>query len=646
MIAAPVIPWLIASTAAAIMPLQAHVSLWAWLLAIGMLLWRTGELTGRLPTLRPWQHLTLALLATAGVLATYRSLLGQSAGSSLIVVLATLKLAESANQRDATLLLYLNLFLCFVRFIFTQQFPEALLLLPQLLVTLAALHTLHGTPHAHWQARLRQSGRLLGQAIPLALLLFVLFPRLDGPLWRLPNDAHHARTGLSDSMSPGNIASLSQSTEVAFRVQFHGTTPARSNLYWRGPVLSHFDGRSWLPTHRREPSVLPAAGKAPICYTVIQEPHHKHWIFALEALAELPVESRLNGEYQLQSIRPQHDLKRYTLTSWQRYRLPDDPASLQEALQLPPDTNPEALALARQWRASSRTASDVVNQALQHFHLQPFHYTLRPPLLGEQPIDDFLFRSQRGFCEHYASSFVWLMRAAGIPARVVTGYQGGEPNPAGGYWIIRQSDAHAWAEVWLGDQGWQRVDPTAAVAPNRIEQGLATALPETEPLPLIIRNHSAWLRGLRLGWDAAIHRWNQQLLGYDSQRQLTLLKSLGIPDLAPWQTAALLTGCIALPLLPALLWQAWQRQRQVDPLAAAWLRYCRTLARHGLARPPAQTATEFASQAIHRWPLHAPSIREITQLYLQLRYYPHPDPAKLARLRKLISTFNPSDLSK
>lgn len=634
--------WLIAATALAIIPLQPYVGTWAWLVAIGLVLWRTEQFLGRLPPLRRWQLIALTLLACAGIFATYRSLLGQSAGSSLVVTLAALKLAETRTRRDAVLLLYLNYFLAFVRLIFSQALPEALWLLPQLLLTSAALAALYQERDTDWRAGLRQSGLLLLQSLPLALLLFVVFPRIEGPLWRLPQDSQQGRTGLAETMSPGNIASLSQSYAVAFRVQFQGPPPPQSSLYWRGPVLSRFDGRTWHPQRDSGERIRPVAGSQPISYYITQEPHRRRWIFALEAAAALPANSSLNLDYQLLADQPLNELQRYQLKSWRQYQLPETENRLLQALELPADVNPQARELAQQWRLASQTPRQVVDLALRHFNRQQYYYTLQPPLLGEHSVDDFLFRSRRGFCEHYASAFVFLMRAAGIPARVVTGYMGGERNPVGDYLIVRQSEAHAWAEVWLDDAGWQRVDPTAAVAPARVELGLAEALPESDSLPLAIRGQPALMRALRLGWDSVINRWNQQFLGFDSQQQQSLLKRLGIDHLASYRMAGLLAGGILLALLPSLLWlYLGLRGPAIDPAQRAYLRFCRKLARSGLARHPAETASELALRATERWPEQRAEIEAIRDLYLQIRYRPHPDPQSLRQLQKRIAGFRP-----
>lgn len=633
--------WLTAATAVAIVPLAPYVNLWAWLVALLLLSWRAGQDVGRLPPLRRWHLIGLTLLACIGIFATYRSLWGQTAGSSLVVTLAALKLAETRNRRDATLLLYLDYFLALVHFIFSQSLPQALWLLPQLWLTTAALMSLQRSTALPWRDQGKQAGRLLLQALPLAALLFVLFPRIEGPLWRLPQDASQGKTGLGDSMSPGNIAALSQSAEVAFRVQFNGPPPPKASLYWRGPVLTRFDGRTWLPGRLPSPPIEPVSGSDAIGYTLTQEAHDRRWIFALEALAELPPNSGLNRDYVLQADLPQNELKRYSLKSWRKYQLPESEYDLQQALRLPTGFNPRARQLAQQWRADSRTPGKVVDHALRYFNQQQFFYTLQPPLLGNNSVDNFLFNSRRGFCEHYASSFVFLMRAAGVPARVVTGYMGGELNPVGGYLIVRQSDAHAWAEVWLGDAGWQRVDPTAAVAPARVQQDLASALPISDSLPLAIRGQPQLLRALRLGWDAVQNRWNQQFLGYDSLHQNSLLKRLGIDELASLRMASLLGGGLLLTLLPSLVWLWWRhRAPAMDPVAATYQHFCQQLARHGLPRHPAETPSDFAQRARQRWPQQKPEIDAITRLYLQLRYHPAPKPADLQKMRQQVKALN------
>ena len=253
------------------------------------------------------------------------------------------------------------------------------------------------------------------------------------------------------------------------------------------------------------------------------------------------------------------------------------------------------------------------------FRQEDFHYTLRPPLLGADAIDEFLFDSRRGFCEHYASAFVFLMRAAGVPARVVAGYQGGELNPVDGYLTVRQSDAHAWAEIWLADEGWLRIDPTAAVALLRIEQGIVAALPAGEPLLGIIRLDADWMRDLRNRWEAANNTWNQWVLGYNPQRQREVLSRLGWPD-PDWRSmTALLAVLCGLALLVVALWTLPGRRRD-DPVQRAWQAYCAQLGRRGIIRADWEGPLDFAQRVAREKPELATLTSEAARHYAELRY--------------------------
>src|SRR5207247_709262 len=312
------------------------------------------------------------------------------------------------------------------------------------------------------------------------LLLFFLFPRVQGPLWGMPQDAYSGVTGLSETMSPGSISSLSLSDAIAFRVKFETGPPSRAQLYWRGPVLSDFDGLAWrvgLPQLRRNMSI--EATGSPVDYEVTLEPHNRNWMFALEMPARLPPSARLTSEYLVISLTPIRSRIRYEMRSFPKFQAASgaNPEDLALALRLPRGVNPRSLALAREWRESLADNSAIVRRAIEFFRGSRFEYTLQPPALGQNSVDEFLFDTKQGFCEHFASSFVFLMRAAGVPARVVTGYQGGDTNPVDGYMVVRQADAHAWAEVWLAENGWTRVDPTAAAVPVRIELGITAARP-------------------------------------------------------------------------------------------------------------------------------------------------------------------------
>ncbi|MGH8757531.1 MAG: transglutaminaseTgpA domain-containing protein, partial [Burkholderiales bacterium] len=439
--------------------------------------------------------------------------------------------------------------------------------------------------------KLHLAGTLLIQAVPLMVVLFLLFPRVQGPLWGLPQDAYSGITGLSDTMSPGSLSELTLSDAVAFRVKFDDPAPKASMLYWRGPVLWRFNGRTWYARRYTvsKPPELQALDK-PLRYTVTLEPHNRNWLFALDMPGTLPPQAGITPDFQILSNAPVRNRMRYDIGSYLKYQtgVNEDPAELRRALQFARNSNPRAMELAQSWRRSAGDEMSIINQALNLFRKDNFYYTMLPPLLGEHPVDEFLFDTKRGFCEHYASSFAFLMRAAGIPARIVTGYQGGEFNAVDDYFIVRQADAHAWVEVWLKQRGWVRIDPTAAVSPLRVEAGIAAAVPATDPLPLFVRHDYPWLRQARFIWDAMANNWNQWVLGYTQQRQAQFMMQLGMSE-ATWQNMAIAllaaSGFIMLGLAGMILWRLRTAPR--DPVQMAYHKFCGKLAKDGLARRPA-----------------------------------------------------------
>jgi transglutaminase-like putative cysteine protease len=510
--------------------------------------------------------------------------------------------------------------------------------------TLAALRR-GSQARGGWQTQLLAAGRLTLQGIPLAVLLFVLFPRLAGPLWGLPADAT-ARTGLSDRMAPGSISELSLSDEVAFRVAFQGAPPRSPELYWRGPVLGRFNGREWSSVFRLQRGRFAQREGPVIEYTVTLEPHGKLWLFALEHATGLPRATTddkivagpandvafLTSDQQLLARTAVTQSVRYTQRSALRASVPAIDGDQVDNLQLP-RSNPRSTAFARELRSRVDSDRAYIAAVLDWFHTGPFVYTLTPPLLARDPVDAFLFDTRRGFCEHYASGFVVLLRAAGIPARVVTGYQGGEMNPDGGYMIVRQSDAHAWAEA-LVDGRWQRFDPTAAVAPSRIEQGLGAALPAGEPVPYLARLEMTWLKSLRLHWDAINYQWQRGVVGFNVGRQQDLLRDFGLDNAHPVQLVVVI-AVMAFAWGLALLGLSRLRRAQIDPEVALWSRVCRRLARAGLARRPDEGPLDFAERAAAHWPRWSSLIRRIGESYARLHYGPERGQraALLAQLR-------------
>jgi len=665
---APLIYGLIACILLVSAPHAEHLPLWVSAECAALLAWR-AYLSYRAAPLPPrWLLLGITLASVAAIALIFRSLFGREVGVTLLILLSTLKLLELRALRDATVLIYLSCFIIITNFFYSQSIPTALFMLFTLLVIMATWVHLH-TGDLKLKPRLRIAGVLLLQAIPLSLILFVLFPRVQGPLWGLPQDAY-ASSGLSDTMSPGSLSKLSLNDAVAFRVTFDGTVPPREQMYWRGPVLWDFDGSTWTRGHNATllPPKLDDAG-SPVNYTVTLEPHNKRWLFALDLPGKLSIAADLAPDFQLLSRNPVNARIRYQASSFLSYRanLEEPPQQMRRALALPRGFNPQARKLAAAWRAEAEATPSpsfdklrtgqaspggrgsnrpaginerLVRTVLNHFNQGGFEYTLEPPLLGANGIDEFLFSTKQGFCEHYAGSFVFLLRAAGVPARVVTGYQGNEYNALGNYYIVRQSDAHAWAEAWLPERGWVRYDPTAAIAPARIQSGLSAAVSNTAVLPFMARNPPQWLRELRFNWDALANRWNQWVLGYNPEMQFAFLTRLGMEDIT-WQKMALnmLAGIFILVGLFTLILLRRLVVRSRDPVQAAWLKLCRKLGKAGLPRMPHEGPLDYADRVAAARPEIADNIHDLAARYIGLRYEPRNEAAAQQAFKRAVASF-------
>lgn len=620
----PLIYGLLLSVLMVIAPHAGHLPPWVSALCIVLLVWRGYLAWSGNPLPKRGLLMILTLTSLSGILIDFHTLFGREVGVTLLMLLACLKLLELRTARDAMALIFLSCFILITNFLYSQSLLTALYMLATLLVIVTGWVHLHA-PGIAVKPRLRVATVLLLQAIPLTLILFILFPRVPGPLWGLPQDAF-ARSGLDDTMSPGSVGRLALSDAVAFRVSYRGTPPPRSQMYWRGPVLWDFDGHTWTPG-RATRGIAPQFGATglPTEYSVTLEPHNKRWLFALDMPDNISVPARLTDDFQILSQEPVNERLRYEVRSRLDYHanLKESQAQLQRALQLPQTLNPRARQLAASWRADDDHT--VMRRALDYFKQQNFYYTLEPPLLGRNSMDDFLFGTRRGFCEHYASSFVFLMRAAHIPARVVTGYQGGEYNAYGNYYIVRQSDAHAWAEVWLTGRGWVRVDPTAAIAPERVERGLSAALTDSAALPFMARNPPLWLRDLRLNWDALANQWNQRVLAYDSERQFAYLSRFGMKSVS-LQVIYMTAGLGLVIALFALYMLRHLFKREQDKTQAAWQKLCRKLARSGLSRTQHEGPWDFAMRVTAARPDLAASIQDLAARYITLRYGTVSDP--------------------
>ncbi len=598
-----------------------------WLTALILLFigWRIAVMHGRLRA--PPRSLLILMVSAAsgGVFLQYGTLFGREAGVALLSIMISLKLLELKAQRDAVVLVFLAYFLVITNFLFSQTLPTAALMLAAVWVITATMIGLQ-----HRQPPLRHAGvlaaQMLMQAVPLMVALFLFFPRVPGPLWGVPRDATRATTGLSDSMSPGSFGQLSASGDIAFRVEFAGPPPRTAQLYWRGPVFWQFDGRIWTtgvaPPGTGVPSVR--AISEPIAYTVTVEPSSERWLLALDMPTASPPDARLSTDYVLLANAPLRSRLRYEGRSALDFRAGENEteATLRRGLQLPDSLNPRARALAATLRAAASDDRDIVQAVLSRFRNEPFFYTTSPPpLASDDTVDQFLFESRRGFCEHYASSFTFLMRAAGVPARVVTGYQGGVLNPVGNYLVVRQAEAHAWVEVWLPGEGWVRVDPTAAVSPSRVESGIAASIVDSDPLPFLVRGSVPLLSRAGFTLDAITNAWNQRVLAYNVQRQQQLLRDLGL-EASDWRmlSVLLLASAALATLLAVVLALRGLRGERRDPVVIAWARTCRKLARAGLVRSPAEGPSAFARRVGVARPDLAPAVQTIAATYVQLRY--------------------------
>jgi transglutaminase-like putative cysteine protease len=614
------IPWLFIASLAAIAPHFTYQPLWLSLFSVLILAWAGWLWWKNLALPRRWLVVFIVMAGTAGVLLEYRSLFGRDAGVAMLVLFMAMKQLELKGKRDGLVIVTLGYFLLLTHYFYSQSIPTGIWLLIAMWILTASLIRLQGGPASATRSTLRYAATLTVQAIPFMLVLYLLFPRISGPLWGLPQDAHAGKTGLSDTMEPGSISQLVRNSDIAFRVRFDGETPAKEKLYWRGPVMEILDGNSWRPyAGRRTVEQLETISR-PISYETTLEAHNQRWLLALDAPTSLPPETALNGVLAVNHKDPIVNRQRFRLSSSLDYRFnpQEDTEVLTRNLTLPKGINPQTRRLAKQWRESDSRPEVIIRNALEMF-AKDFYYTLRPPLLGRHSVDEFLFNTKRGFCEHYSAAFVVLMRSAGIPARVIGGYQGGEHNPVDGYLVVRQSDAHAWAEVWLAERGWVRIDPTAAVSPSRIEIGIADALDAGEPLPALIQSRIEWLRTARYRWEAINNAWNQQILGYNPQRQRELLSRLGLND-NDWRSLALTLAAICALLLSILTaWTLYQRPR-LDPATRLWHKALRHLKRRQVNSQPWETPLALLQRVKTEQPALAPHFERVVEAYLLTRY--------------------------
>jgi transglutaminase-like putative cysteine protease len=620
-----------------------NLPLWVSGMVALALSWRCLQNLGRLPEVPKWILIPMVLIGGVGVFAEYWTVVGRDAGLALLTVMSSFKFLESRRQRDLLILVFLCYFLIATHFLFSQSMPTAAMMFVTLIVITATLIIIN---QREQQVRvgelLRTSSRLVLYSIPLMLILFVLVPRIPGPLWGLTNEQRGGITGLSDNMSPGKISNLIRSNDVAFRVEFEGVVPPQSQLYWRGPVMARYNGYRWSQAQREPMRKLTLNVSEPaIKYTVTLEPNGEQWLLALDVPARLVPSSLMTSDFQLISKTKINDLRRYTTESRLAYEIGTNESAkyLEITSKYPDQLNPRTTQLGKSLAARFDSSEEIVNEALAMFSRESFFYTLKPPLLGENVVDEFLFESRRGFCEHYAGSFALLMRTAGIPARIVTGYQGGEFNNVGNYLIVRQSDAHAWTEVWIEGRGWIRVDPTAAVSPDRIESGLDDAL-DDEVSSFRIRNRNPIFGNLMFNWDNLQHGWNDWVLNYDDQKQRNFLSDLNL-GIKNWSdmVIALVMMLVAVTGLYWLI--TWYRELPPRPAAYEihFKRLLRKLARRGMVKKPAEDTRAFMRRISTQEIAQTDQLERIIDLYNRIKYGRNGDsPQALKQMRSMINS--------
>ena len=571
------------------LPGATAIAIGATAIVIAALTWR-----------RPLSNLVRGVLAIAivgAVIAQFGFQFGRDTGCALLGAMLAIKPAETTTLRDARSLVGFGLFAPFSAFLLDQGPWTLALGLTAALLGLGALHRLamlEGEIDAPGVLPpMRSAMRLVLFGLPLALAIFWLFPRIATPLWGVPERAA-AKVGLSDTMSPGDWVDLLADDSVAIRARFQGPTPPKQAMYWRGPVLWDFDGRTW--TRGRSLDAFAAdravAGDTRWTYTLEVEPTDRRQLVALDLPLDAPEGAYMTGDHSLRTGRPLASLTRWRMTSAPpvRFQTTLSEPMRRRALAVPAGYDRRTVALGRELRARFGDDEAIVRYALDWIR-RDFAYSISAPPLDRDSIDDFLFRTRVGYCEHFAGGFTVLMRSAGIPTRVVTGYVGGEWNRLGGYWMIRRMDAHAWTEIWLRGRGWVRVDPTAAVAPENIYDTLDDRLPtggglfETLQGPRGIGQVGDWLR----------QNWNDLVLGFNADRQQRMFGPLGFDRLDPMQLAVMF-GVAASLALGLMVWLSLRAPREQDPVLRAWHRLGRRYERLGLGRAPHEPSTAWAER--------------------------------------------------
>lgn len=595
----------------------------------------------------------LALLVICGLvilISQHRSVLGRDGGTSLFVIALALKLMEINSERDLCLITYLAFIVAASLFLYEQSLLMAAYIVMVscvLLATLVCINSYKPDP----RVALKKAGIIIIQAIPMTIILFILFPRIEAPRWMLFEEQHQTKLGLSDHMEPGSISDLGKSNELAFRVKFNGAIPPQSERYWRGPVFSYTNGKNWTPGSSRYKKYLDEvkfSGTA-YQYTILMEPQERNWVYALDMPQEFSPPLMQNASYQIITSADPNKRAEYKITSNVHYNTGYiTKTELRDGTQLPSEPSDRIKQLVTRLHGFDSPPENFIKEVLNHFKKENFHYTLTPPVMENNPIESFLFETRYGFCSHYASAFVYLMRVAKVPARVVTGYQGGEFNKVGDFLEIRQVNAHAWTEVWLENKGWVRVDPTTAIAPERVEEEINVDQFQTGGIINFAVNNNTGklfnaLRQVRQLWNNADYQWQRLVVNYDNMAQSRFLSLFGINDIKAmcyWMIS--LFALITILLSGFLL---YSRQKNTDKVLRIYNQFSKKCHKHGLIRATGEGAKDFAERVKLKIPEQTEAIDKITRIFIKLRYERVSNLEDIKQLSKLIDGFNPGKSS-
>lgn len=636
------LPWTLGALAFSVVPHLQFLPAWVTVIFLGCCAWRLQVERKRWRLPPAWIRIILALFCFIGVLASYESVSGVGPGSALLAVMAALKLLETKQRRDQFVLLFISIFLIMSSLLREQYLWSLPYLFAGVLFTMTAWLRMSDARKVSVRQSLGTGARLIAYSAPLMIAMWIFFPRIATPFWAVPIDTSSATSGLSDQMSPGDVSSLSLSNAVAFRVSFDGEVPPPYKRYWRGLVLHRFNGRTWSgndPAMGSRPRDDVEYLGDPISYQVTMEPTQQHWVFALDVPYETDLDRTFMArQQQLARIQPIDQRISYNAVSHTDFRLNSElgRTARQYYLGLPENSNPRTQEMSRNMRETAGSAEDFINQVLKKFNNEEFFYTLEPPPLGNNPVDRFLFDTKRGFCEHYASAFAVMMRAAGIPSRIVLGYQGGEMNPMGEYMIVRQADAHAWTEVWLPGRGWYRVDPTAAVAPERIEEGRYGAMLDGVGAAWGLNAPSEWLYQVTMTWDALNTKWNEWILAYGPDNQSRFMEWLGMEE-PDWRKMmlTLVTILIVLVAIISVLLMLRYRPPAKDKAAQLYRKFTEST---GVDPEQGETPLSYALRlGAERSEVSAHAC-QVTSLYLDARYGP-PEITTIHKLNSAVREF-------